>query len=247
MLIIALISVQVIIFAGLLFFFRRILTRNVASATQHLDELNQDYTKKEEEANKLLQEARLHSEKTIETTRTQAEELKEKIIKDAETEKDKLLKEARGQSDAIIQQADRSRGALLSELDERISKEAINKACLLIESILPEEFKVKVHSQWIEELIEKSFGELKNLQIPDDITEAKVISAFALTQKQKNFIAKKLQDLLNRDISLSEEVDTQLVAGVIVKIGSLVLDGSFKNKIQQQAKNISSHTDVAQA
>ncbi len=46
MLIVSLIVLQVLIFGGLILVLRKILTQNVVLATKHLDELNQDYTKK---------------------------------------------------------------------------------------------------------------------------------------------------------------------------------------------------------
>jgi len=238
MLIASLITVQIIIFAGLLFFFRRILTRNVIQATRHLDELNQDYTRKEKEVNRLLSEAKQQSQKMVEGAREEAEKVKSQIIKETEAERDKTLKQARKQSDEIIQQADKSRQALISELNERIQKEAINKACELIHGTLPERFKQDVHSHWIEELIESSFNELKNLQVSEEIKEAKITSAFPLTEQQKEDITKRIEALLGRKMLLKEEVDSKIVAGIIVTIGSLVLDGSLKNKIQAQARDI---------
>ena len=47
MLIVSLIILQLLIFAVLISIFKKIMTQNVASATEHLDELNQDYEKKE--------------------------------------------------------------------------------------------------------------------------------------------------------------------------------------------------------
>ena len=38
----------VVVFVGLIFMLRKIMTQNIISATQHIDELNQDYTKKDE-------------------------------------------------------------------------------------------------------------------------------------------------------------------------------------------------------
>ena len=52
MLIASIIALQVLIFVGLIAMFRRIMTQNVALATQHIDELSQEYTKKEDEVNR---------------------------------------------------------------------------------------------------------------------------------------------------------------------------------------------------
>jgi F0F1-type ATP synthase delta subunit len=46
----------------------------------------------------------------------------------------------------------------------------------------------------------------------------------------------KLQEKLGIQINLKEEADQGLIAGLVVSIGSLSLDGSLKFKIQEEAR-----------
>jgi len=236
MLIASLIFLLLLIFAGLVFLFRRVMTQNVVLATQHLEELNQDYTRKEKEVTRQLEEARLKSQELISRARDEAEKLKIEIIQNAEKERDSILKQARTHSEEIIQQADKSRQQLLSDLDERIAKEAIKKACELIQDTLPEQFKRLVHTHWVEDLIEGGFTKLERLHIPENIEEVEVVSAFSLTEEQRKDLTKKIKATLGREVALKEEVDEKVVAGLVINIGSLVLDGSLKNKIQEKAR-----------
>lgn len=237
MLIVFLILFQVFIFMGLIFIFRRIMNKNVISATRHIEELNQDYTKKEQDINRQLEEAKLKSESILKTAQEEAEKLKTQTIKEAESERDKIVGQARAQSTEIIQQADKSRQALLQEIEERITQEAINKACQLLEDTLPEEFKQNVHLHWVEELIEDGFSSLERLRIPQDLQEIKVTSAFALNTEQRKSLFKKLKDVFGREVTLKEEVDPKVVAGLIISMGSLVLDGSLMNKIKERTRS----------
>lgn len=237
MLIISLVLFQVFIFAGLIFVLRRMLTKNVTDATRHLEELNQDYTKKEQEINRQLQEAQEKSQNILKEAQGEAAKLRAQIIKEAESERDKILEQARIQSDTLIQQADKSRQALISELEERIEREAVNKACELMQATLPEQFKQDVHLHWVEELLENGFSQLEHLQLPQGIQEIKVTSAFPLTEGQRKNLSKKLKNVLGDEMVLKEEVEPKVVAGLIITIGSLVLDGSLKNKIKEHAKS----------
>lgn len=238
MLIISLILLQILIFAGLIFMLKRMFVRNVVSATKHLDELNQDYVKKEEEASRQLEEAKQKAQEIVSKATDEAENLKGRIIKESNDEGDAIVKEARAKSDDIIQQADKTRQRLLSEVDERVAKEAIDRACELIQHALPEQLKQDAHSQGVEELIASGFTKLERLRIPPDIREIKIISAFKLNETQRKSLSKKLKDALGHEAVLKEEVDPAMVAGIVINIGSLVLDGSLKNKIQEQAKNV---------
>jgi F0F1-type ATP synthase delta subunit len=212
------------------------MTKNVVSATQHIDELSRDYAIKEIEINKQLEEIQQKSQQLIQQAQDESQSLKVQAIKEAAEEKEKILNQARAKNDEIIQQAENSRQLILSEMDERIGKEAINKACELIQNTLPEQFKQDVHTHWVEELIKDGFSNLARLNIPPDICEVKVTSAFPLSEEIRQDLFKKIKNIFGRDIKLKEEVDRKIVAGLIISVGSLVLDGSLKNKIQEQAK-----------
>jgi len=233
----SLILFQVLIFVGLVLILRKVMSKNIISATEHIEELNQDYTKKEQEINRQLQEAKLESESILKIAQEEVEKLKTQTIKEAESERDKIIGQARLQSTEIIQQADKSRQSLLSEIEERTDKEAINKACQLLQDTLPEQFRKDAHLHWVEELIENGFSNLERLRIQEDLQEVKVTSAFSLSAEQRKNLFKKIKDVFGREVTLKEEVDPKVVAGLIISIGSLVLDGSLKNKIKERTKS----------
>ncbi len=236
MLIVSIIIFQILFFIGLIFMLRKILTQNVASATQHLEDLNRDYVKKEEEAVKVLEEAKRKAQDILGNAQEEADGYKAKTVKEAEVSRDDILKQARHQSEEMIQQADNSRQQLLLELDKRIAKEALVKAAEMINKALPQQFKEMVHKHWVDELIEDNLGHVERLHIPDELSDVKITSAFVLNDDQRKKISKKLKDLFKRDFNLREEIDSNIVAGLVVSVGSFVLDGSLRNKIQENVK-----------
>jgi F0F1-type ATP synthase membrane subunit b/b' len=240
MLIVSLIALQVVVFIILIFVFRRIMTVNVVSASKHLEELSQDYDKKQKEIDDGLGEAKRKAHEIISSAQNDAEKQKEQIIKEAQAERDAIISQARAQSNDLIQQADKSRQLLISEIDERIAKVAIEKACELIKDVLPEKFKEDAHSYWVEELIRDGLDHLEHLNISDEVREIKVMSAFPLNETQRKILLMKFRDIFKREITVKEETDPGVVGGLIVNIGDLVLDGSLKGKIQERAKKIHS-------
>ena len=239
MLIASLVLLQIVIFGGLIFILRRILNQNVILATKHLDELNQDYSKKEQDIQKRLEDLKQKTQEILSKAQGEAQQLKESIIKQAEKERDDILSKTRVKGEEMMKQADKSRQLLISEIDDRIAREAVSKACELTQYVLPEEFKQIVHIHWLNELIKNGFNQLERLSVAEDIHEINIKSAFDLNEEQRKLLSKKIKEVLSRDITLKETVDSNMVAGVIITLGSLVLDGSFKNKIQEQAKKLS--------
>jgi len=237
MLIVSMILLQVILFGGLIFILRKILTQNVITATRHIEELSQNQAQKETELNRQLEEAKQKSEVTLKTAQEEAQRAKSQVIGDAEAERDRILQQTHAKSKELIQQADRSRQLLLDEINERIAKEAVNKACELIHDTLPEQLKIDIHQAWIADLLEDGFAQFERLKVPADLKEVKIISAFPLSTEQRKNLARKLKDILHREVGLQEEVNPKIVAGFVVTVGSLVLDGSLRNKIQERARS----------
>ncbi|MFC1621412.1 F0F1 ATP synthase subunit delta [Candidatus Omnitrophota bacterium] len=238
MLIIPLIIFQVIIFVTLIYFLRHILSRNVTSATKHLEGLDKEYSKREKKIIEKTEKSKQECSHIVSKAKNEAEMQRIKIIKEAEVEKDKILKQAHMQSEEIVHQADRSKQNLLSEFDRKVEEKAIDKACELIQTALPEHFKRDVHLHWVEELIRSGFNKGDGLSVSEDIKHAEIISAFTLSDQQKKELSGKLKTLVSHNIELEEVVDPKIVAGIIVSVGSLVFDGSFKNKIMKNIKDV---------
>lgn len=68
------------------------------------------------------------------------------------------------------------------------------------------------------------------------ITEVKVISAFSLSNNQKEQIKKKLERRFGATVKLKVLTDKSLVGGAIIYAGNWVLDDSIKSKLTRLAK-----------
>lgn len=62
-----------------------------------------------------------------------------------------------------------------------------------------------------------------------------VTSAFPLTESQEEKIAKKVEQRLGRSVRMHTQIDSELVGGVIVKAGDLVIDGSVRTRLTKLA------------
>ena len=80
----------------------------------------------------------------------------------------------------------------------------------------------KILRSFIEICSEKR-GELK----------AEIKSAKQLTQDEINKITKELSNNFNSKIKLNYEHDQSLIGGLVVQVGSTMIDTSIKNKLQQ--------------
>ncbi|WP_417762883.1 F0F1 ATP synthase subunit delta [Shewanella sp.] len=70
--------------------------------------------------------------------------------------------------------------------------------------------------------------------------EAAVTSATELTTEQVQQISVSLEKRLARKVKLNCSVDTSLIAGVIIKAGDLVIDGSVRGKLTRLTDKLQS-------
>jgi F-type H+-transporting ATPase subunit delta len=63
--------------------------------------------------------------------------------------------------------------------------------------------------------------------------EVSVTSAYKLDSKQKTKLANALKKRLNREISITTQVDKSLIGGVILRAGDTVIDGSVRGRLNR--------------
>jgi F-type H+-transporting ATPase subunit delta len=61
---------------------------------------------------------------------------------------------------------------------------------------------------------------------------AEVTSAKKLTQKQVDSLTASLKEAIGSDVAVEQKVDTALLGGLVVKVGSRMVDSSLRTKLQ---------------
>ncbi len=236
MLFLVLVVIQLVIFGVLIFLLKNVLTRNVRTATAHLNELNQDYTQKMDEANKRMHEAEKFYDDAILRSKTDAERAKMEILKEARSQDEQIVGDARKQSTEILEQARRARDLMIEEIEQKIEVRAVERASEFLAQILPSEISMDMHTKWTEQILKKGFSDLSRMNFPDGELKVKIISAYELTADQKSQIEEILRTALKREFSLETASDVSLVAGIQVTVASIVIDGTLKFKIREIAR-----------
>ena len=67
-------------------------------------------------------------------------------------------------------------------------------------------------------------------------TRAEVTSAHALTKTQVTALAKSLKTRVGRDVSIDTKVDPAILGGLVVKIGSQMIDSSIRTRLNTLAQ-----------
>ena len=60
---------------------------------------------------------------------------------------------------------------------------------------------------------------------------ADVVSAKALSQAQADELSKTLAEKVGKDVRINQTVDESLIGGLVVKVGSRMIDTSIRSKL----------------
>jgi F0F1-type ATP synthase membrane subunit b/b' len=233
-----LVLIQLVVFTLLVVFLKMILTQNVTSATTHLHELNSDYNLKVEEANKKKAEVDRYYDEMLIKAKADAEKAKVELLRQAHATQEAVINEARQQGEDIIAQAGKAQEMALAEIDSKVEDRAMDRACELAGVVLSEAMGEALHKLWVKELLKTGLGEIAKLHVPEDFEEVQVISAFPLADGERAEIEKKLKDGLEKDFKISEKVQPEMIAGLQVRLGSLLIDGSLRAKVKEASRDV---------
>jgi hypothetical protein len=234
-LLISMIGIFVLFGVIMFFMFKNLVHSRLVGQTEHLDAQQAALAKKEDEINKQLEDIKRQSQEILVNAHKDAAEQKEKMVKDIQEQKAKILDAAQQEANEMIKQADNARLALMADENTKIDERATLKAVSLLKDALPENVRRDIHERWVNGLIASSYEKLDRLKIPEGTKDAVVICAFELTGKQRGDLVAKLTEKLGYDLNIKEEVDPDIIAGLVVNIGSLFLDGSLRFKIKEES------------
>lgn len=83
---------------------------------------------------------------------------------------------------------------------------------------------------FIFDIISDSYKMLFNKRF--NIAEAEVITAIKIDEATQNNIQQKLSELLSKHVELNSKVDPEIIAGMIVKLDDMIIDGSINGRLE---------------
>lgn len=78
----------------------------------------------------------------------------------------------------------------------------------------------------------------KCLDEVNNISRIQVTSAVEMSEESKNRLKIKLEEKIRKNIVLDLNINSDIIAGLVIKIGDNVIDMSLKHKLEDLSKNI---------
>jgi F-type H+-transporting ATPase subunit delta len=124
--------------------------------------------------------------------------------------------------------AERRIEAFETSLNTNVQPEARNLARMLIE---------RDRTMLIPDIREMFDAQLRAER---GIVVAELTTADPLSDAERDFIKQKLESMTGQRVELAVRIEPEIIGGIIVRIGDMVIDGSVRNKLEKMRSRLMS-------
>ena len=234
---------HVCVLAILILVIKKLLLSDTLEAVKRIQAVEAEVRRKEESIRLEIQQ----HEKEFTRQKAEAEEELQRHKAQSEKEvmrlRDQMLSDARKEGDRIVGQAHKNEEKLRQKIVLEMDQKAVSFGGEIFQIVFGERVRAEVNRQFIEELMD-ALKEIDDGSISVDVGDGEVTCSEAMDTEQKRRLEQTLSAKFGRAVTLSEKTDADLMAGLILKVGSLEIDGSLRNRYNEAVAEISKNTSA---
>ena len=237
------IFVQIIFFAGLVFVLRKILLAASYNETKRLQQLNEENAQKAKELAAKISEADSEYREKMLRTDEEIELMKERARKEINDLKEVMISRAKAEGDRLMVQALNARDEIRAEIEEQLQGRVVEFSQEVFRQILSSPEQKLVHEGLLKHVLEE-LNAVESDRLKAVCTEqtsgdtVQVTVSHALTAQQKKEVEKILSSKLGRTVTIEESISNEIIAGIVIALGSFIIDGSLLARFKKAAENI---------
>lgn len=236
MLILNFIIFETLLFAAILLVLKKLLFTDANSALNRLNDTRIRTEKKQNELEERIKKFEESCRVQVADTQKKAEEIKSQAIAESDKKGREIIEKARAQAEEIVTKANDAKERLKAILEKEVELKMMDFCANLYTRAFVERMPVKFNDAMIDDFM----AELPKMDAKyiADAKEMEIITISKLNEDVKNKIKSVIEGKINHKVNVKEKEDKSILAGIIVKFGTLAIDGSLKSKLVEAAEKI---------
>jgi len=222
---------------------KKMLLSDTMQAVDRIKQVEGEVRKKEQAIRREIEE----HEKEFERQKAESEANLQKKREESEKElvkmKDQVTADAQKEAENIIQQAKKSEEKIKQDIMQKMEEKAVDYGSEIFKLVFTERMNGALNKQFIDELIE-ALGEMDASNVTIDGSEMEFTTSHPMDPEQKGRLEKLLEEKFKVNVKIEEKIREELMGGIILKLGSLEIDGSLLNRYQEAAAEVKKTAQV---
>jgi F0F1-type ATP synthase delta subunit len=223
-----------IVSAALIFALHRVFISSVEGAKQRLERDAEAARAREAELNRKIRQA----DEELAARKKELDNLERKMKGDLEAEavkhKEDLIQKARTDAEEIIIKAQNAADGIRRDIEKQMELKIVDHTSKVLDEVLSKKAKAALEKDLVEEFITQ-LAHVDMSKISHEIKAADVVTTQGLGEADLRRIGEIIRSKTGRDISLHPKTETGHISGVVLRFGSLHLDGSLKSAVREAA------------
>ena len=241
--VIPVVVVHVVVLTLIILVIKRLLLNDTMKAVARIRDVESEVRKREEAIRRQIAE----HEQEFASKKAEAEEALEEQRRKTEKEvakmRDQVIAEARTEADKLIDQAKSNEEQFRKQIAQNMEEKAIEYGGQIFSLVFSERIGEELNKAFIQELLD-ALQEMDTTGIVIDATDADFTCSHPMIPEQRKRLEELLKDKFGSEIPVQESVKPDILAGLIMKLGSLEIDGSLLNRYREAAEEVKKSAKV---
>lgn len=223
-----------IVSGAIIFTLHRVFISSVEGAKQRLDRDAESARAREAELNRKIRQA----DEELAQRKRELDALEQKMKGDLEAEavkhKEELVTKARTEAEDIINKAQNAAEGIRRDIERQMELKIVDYSFKILDEVLTKKARAALERDLIEEFI----LQLKNVdmtKMSSEIKQADLVTVFGTTDMDVKKISEIIHSKTGRSMTIAAKSEEGHISGIILKFGSLQLDGSLKTAIRDHS------------
>jgi F0F1-type ATP synthase membrane subunit b/b' len=234
MLIIGFVVAQILILGVVIALLRRLIFSDTNSAINRLTKLDNMNREKERILARKLEQAQKQIDEQKQLIQDEEQKIKAEARRAANQLHEDIIRKAKEEGDDIIRKAQAAKEQIQTDAMIQAEGRMIDICAAILNQTLATVIQVQMNAKLIAEFI----AELEKAdltKINTDVSEIEILSSLAVPAADQEKIKQILQTKLGRTVRVHSHEDPKLLGGILMKVGTMVVDGSLAERVNEAA------------
>ena len=236
-LVLPIVIAHILVLGAILLTIKRMLVGDTLKAVGRISQAESEIRKKEEGMRQELEKMKQEFTAKRTTAEEDLQERREELERELSQAKEVTLEKAKREASDLLEKAKKEERRQRDRLSQEMESKAIDFASKMFRLVFSERLNDALNKAFIDELID-ALEDTDSEGMTVDSGDTEFSASHKIDPVQKQRLQEVLKNKFSIDVNITEKIREELLAGLVIKLGSLEIDGSLLSRYQEAAAEL---------